>query len=175
MARVFCINCGRPLTRVRAAGRSRPLHECPRCGWIDWNNPAPTASVLILREGRVLLVRRGIPPARGAWDVPGGFIEPGESAERAARREVREELGIAVRLERVLGTFPDVYGPKRVPTLNIYFVGSVARRAAARAGDDAASFRWIPLRALPRRLAFKNNRDALRRLRMAAAGARAPR
>lgn len=165
MARVFCVRCGRPLRRARTGGRSRTPQECPNCGWIDWNNPAPTASVLILNGDRVLLVRRAVPPARGAWDVPGGFIEPGETAERAARREVREELGIAVRLERVLGTFPDVYGPERVPTLNIYFVGRLRYRGASvRAGDDAASFKWIPLRALPR-LAFKNNRDALRRLR----------
>src|SRR2546426_5623336 len=101
--RLFCIRCGARLRRVREEGRARRVGGCPRCGWIDWNNPAPTASVLVLCRGRVLLVRRAFAPARGAWDVPGGFIEAGGMAAQAARRELREEAGIAVRLERVLG------------------------------------------------------------------------
>jgi 8-oxo-dGTP diphosphatase len=122
--------------------------------------------VLLVRRGRVLMVRRAVPPSRGAWDLPGGFIEAGETAEEAARREVREELGIAVRLERVLGAIPDVYGRDRQPTLNLLFVGRMPREdAAIRAGDDAASYRWFPLDALPRRLAFRNTGRALEMLK----------
>jgi len=114
----------------------------------------------------VLLVRRAPAPARGAWDTPGGFIEAGETVEQAARRETREELGIDVRLERVLGIYPDVYGPDRRPSLNIYYVARMRGNASAvRAGDDAAAFAWFPVRALPRRMAFRNNRLALRQLK----------
>jgi 8-oxo-dGTP diphosphatase len=167
--RLFCIRCGTRLRRARHTGRARQTPGCPRCGWIDWNNPAPTASVLILKRGRVLLVRRAFAPSRGAWDIPGGFIEPGETAEAAARREVREELGIDVRLGGVVGIFPDVYGPQRMPSLNIYFLGRLGREGSPpRAGDDASSFAWFPLSAVPRRLAFKNNREALRQFRRVA-------
>ncbi len=166
MRKTFCLRCGARLRRVRGAGQTRPVLTCSRCGWIHWNNPAPTASVLILRRGRVLLVRRAVAPARGAWDTPGGFIEAGETAEQAARRETREELGIDVRLERVLGIYPDVYGPDRRPSLNIYYVARMrGDRPAVHAGDDAAAFAWFPLRALPRRMAFRNNRLALRQLK----------
>jgi len=166
MPRAFCIRCGVRLRGVRQPGRARRLGGCPRCGWIDWNNPAPAASVLVLRRGRVLLVRRAVAPARGAWDIPGGFIERGETAEHAALRELREEVGVDVRLERLLGIFPDVYGPERLPSLNLYFLGRLAHDGAAvRAGDDAAGVGWFPLDAVPRNLAFKNNRDALRALR----------
>ena len=113
-----------------------------------------------------MLVRRALAPMRGAWDVPGGFIEPGETAAQAARRELREEAGIAVRLEGVVGIYPDVYGRERSPSLNIYFVGRMrGDGAAVQAGDDAAAFGWFSLRALPRRLAFRNNREALRQLK----------
>jgi 8-oxo-dGTP diphosphatase len=115
----------------------------------------------------VLLVRRAFAPARGLWDVPGGFIEPGETAEQAARREAREELGVTVRLERVLGIYPGVYGPERRPSLNIYYVARMrGDGSAVRAGDDAAASAWFPLGALPRRMAFRNNQDAVQQLKL---------
>jgi len=161
--RQFCIRCAARLRRIREKGRRVP--GCPNCGWIDWFNPAPTVSVLILRGDRLLLVRRAFAPARGAWDVPGGFIERGETVERAARREVREELGVGVRIERFVGIFPDTYGPERLPSLNIYYLGRLRPGAGARAGDDALEYRWFPLDRIPRRMAFRNNRQAVLALR----------
>jgi 8-oxo-dGTP diphosphatase len=162
--RLFCIRCGARLRRIHERGRRVP--GCPRCGWIDWVNPAPTVSVLILRGARILLVRRAFSPARGAWDVPGGFIERGETIERAARREVREEVGVDVRIERFIGIFPDTYGPQRRPSLNIYYLGRLRRAGSrVRAGDDASECRWFPLDRVPRRMAFKNNRQAVLALR----------
>jgi 8-oxo-dGTP diphosphatase len=164
MARRYCVECGTRLRTTRDKGRRVP--GCPACGWIDWNNPAPTASVLVMRAGRVLLVRRAFAPARGAWDVPGGFVERGESAEAAGRREAREELGVDVALAQVVGIFPDRYGPKRTPSLNIYYLGRLRRPGARiRAGDDAAATGWFPLHRVPDRLAFKNNRQAIAALR----------
>ena len=164
MARLYCIRCGRRLTRGRE--RDEAVSRCPACGWIDWYNPAPTASVMILRRrsGRpeVLLVRRAFQPARGAWDVPGGFVERGETGEQAARREVREELGVEADIGRFVGAFPDVYGADRTPSFNLYFAARLTRRdAAIRVADDVSGFQWFPLHRLPARLAFKNNRRAL--------------
>ncbi len=61
----------------------------------EW--PRPAASAAIFRAGRVLLVERGKGP-RGTWSLPGGHIEPGESARDAARREVLEETGVAAEI-----------------------------------------------------------------------------
>lgn len=101
-------------------------------------------------------------PRRGAWDIPGGFVEAGERPEQAARREVKEETGVDVRLRRLLGIFPGVYGPGRAPTLNIYYIGhlkSGARTPVPK--DDVAELAWFPLDRLPARIAFANNRRAL--------------
>ncbi|HVW93411.1 MAG TPA: NUDIX domain-containing protein [Devosia sp.] len=54
------------------------------------------ASVAMLQDGRVLLIRRALEPLRGLWTLPGGRREPGESIEETAIREVREELGLDV-------------------------------------------------------------------------------
>jgi hypothetical protein len=71
-----------------------------------------------------------------------------------------------VRIERFVGIFPDTYGPKRLPSLNIYYLGRLSRGGGGvRAGDDASAFRWFPLDRVPRRMAFKNNRQAIAALR----------
>lgn len=168
MPRLYCIQCGRRLAQARERGEV--VSRCRACGWTDWFNPAPTASVLILRRDRgrraeVLLVRRAFAPARGAWDVPGGFVDRGETGEQAARREVREELGVDVEIGPFVGAFPDIYGADRAPSFNLYFAARLRRGdATIRVADDASGFRWFPLDRLPSRLAFKNNRQALRAL-----------
>ena len=55
----------------------------------------------MVRSGKVLLVRRKNPPNRGRWTVPGGLVELGESVEEAARREVKEELGVRAEVKRL--------------------------------------------------------------------------
>lgn len=63
----------------------------------------PVASVIVTSEGRVLMTRRKAGEGKLLWAFPGGEVEPGETAETAAEREVREELGLQVRAVRVLG------------------------------------------------------------------------
>jgi ADP-ribose pyrophosphatase YjhB (NUDIX family) len=58
--------------------------------------PLFAASVALVRRRRVLLIQRARPPSAGYWTLPGGRLEPGETAEACAAREVREELGLAV-------------------------------------------------------------------------------
>jgi ADP-ribose pyrophosphatase YjhB (NUDIX family) len=63
--------------------------------------PLVGAGALVVRKGRILLVRRKNPPNRGRWTVPGGLVELGESVEEAARREVKEELGVRAEVGRL--------------------------------------------------------------------------
>ena len=98
----------------------------------------------------MLLARRAVAPLRGYWDVVGGFVEPGETADHAARREVREELGVDVRLERLLGILPGVYGPEKKATLNIYYVGQlVLLRHVRMRRDDWRPNPWLKSTRLP--------------------------
>lgn len=57
----------------------------------------------------MIVLVRGRDPGKGGWDLPGGFVDPGETAEEALRREVREEIGLEVATMRYLGSWPNVY------------------------------------------------------------------
>lgn len=63
---------------------------------------------VVIRDGKVLLIRRGKPPLRGRWMIPGGTVELGESLEQAVVREVREETGLVVRPHEPLAIFDQV-------------------------------------------------------------------
>ena len=60
------------------------------------------ASIAVFKGDTVLLVQRGRAPFRGLWSLPGGSIEPGESAREAALRELKEETGITAEIEGVV-------------------------------------------------------------------------
>ena len=95
---------------------------CPSCGTlvVRYSNPLPTADVVIYDEKHgIVLVRRGTPPLGMA--LPGGFIEEGESAEHAAVREMKEETGLDVKLEGVLGVYSWPLRDMRCHTLTTVF------------------------------------------------------
>lgn len=158
----FCLACGSRLRAVTLEGRRR--RRCPRCGWVFYANPVPASIALLVRRGRVLLGRRARPPYAGTWDLPGGFIEAGETPERALARELREEIGVGVRRARLVGFATDRYGPRGFPVLAVIYRVTPASWAV-RAADDVSELRWFAIARLPwRAIAFPGMRRALRRV-----------
>jgi 8-oxo-dGTP diphosphatase len=157
----FCISCGARLGPVRDQGRRRL--RCPRCRWTYYANPVPATAALIVHRGRVLLGRRARPPYAGTWDLPGGFLESGETPERGLGREMREELGVGVRRLRFLGFARDRYGPGGFEVLVMLFrVTPTSWRM--RAADDVSELRWFPVERVPyRAIAFAGLRRLVRR------------
>lgn len=160
-----CVRCGTPLRRV-----TRPTRReiaCPRCRFLIFDYPRACAGVVLLKGALVLALRRAHTPRRGWLDLPGGFLEAGEDLERGARRELREETGLAAGRLDFLGLYWDHYalpGFGRFPTLNFYWIGRW-RSGTPRAMDDAASAAWRPLASLGRpgdRLAWRHLTAVLR-------------
>jgi len=106
---------------------------------------------------QVLLVRRGIPPYKGRWALPGGFVLEDEDLDAAAHRELLEETGISGHLEQLA-----TYGaPRRDPRGRVIAVAYLALLPASptpTAGSDAADASWHPVTTPPSRLAFDHDR-----------------
>lgn len=127
--------------------------------------PALTADALLLKGHEVLLIRRAREPFRGAWAIPGGFVEVGERVEDAARRELVEETGLRGDIVDLLGVWSDPARDPRGHTVTVAFVckvGGIVDVAAGTgrarghvgalapvAGDDAGEARWFDLDKLP--------------------------
>lgn len=112
-------------------------------------NPILAASAVVRdEEGRLLLVQRANPPDKGCWTLPGGRVDPGETLEQAAIREVFEETGLTVSIVRELGQLDVPDGAGGVFEIHDFLAGKVGGEAAA--GDDAAAIGWFRADELPK-------------------------
>ena len=108
--------------------------------------------------GEIALVRRSIEPGYGKWVFPGGYVDRGEEPRVAAVREAREEAGLEIRLDGLIGIY--AY-PGATPIVLVYAAAVVGGRLEA--ADESLEAAWYDPQAIPwDELAFPSTRDALR-------------
>ncbi len=98
----FCSNCAHQLVLKIPEGDHLPRFVCTNCGMIHYQNPKLVLGCVPEWEGRILLCRRAIEPRLGYWTVPAGFMENGETLQRAAARECHEEALATVEIGSLL-------------------------------------------------------------------------
>jgi ADP-ribose pyrophosphatase YjhB (NUDIX family) len=152
----YCPKCGGPYSTQTENNKL----FCLNCDVVTYLNSKPTASTLIIDGDKVLLGKRRSEPAKGKWDVIGGFLDYHEHPEVGAIREAKEETGLDVKVEKLLGIFMDEYGPDKYSTLNICYVVSVIGGNPI-AGDDIEELKWFSSNQIPSDIAFKNGKDML--------------
>lgn len=139
----FCAECGHELGEREVGRHVRPW--CPACGTTVFLDPKLAVAVLLEDSGRLLLGRRGQGVASpGKWSFPAGFVDRGERVENAAIREAREETGLAVRLDALIG----LYSASGNPTVLAAYAATATGGALA-AGDDLTELAFFRLDALP--------------------------
>lgn len=162
----FCPRCG--VAREPASQGARPL-RCEACGFLFFFNPAVAVAALVVRgDGKALFIRRATEPARGRLALVGGFVDVGESAEQALRREVREEVQLELDQVRWLSSHPNDYSYQGTiyPVVDLFFLARTPDHDRAAALERVASFEWIdPNDVDLDDLAFPSMRDAVTRAR----------
>ncbi len=88
--------------------------KCNACSFTYFHNTAAAAAAILEYDGKILFIRREREPRKGKLDLPGGFIDPNESAEDGLNRELQEELGITLDTMKYIGSAPNVYKYKNV-------------------------------------------------------------
>lgn len=110
------------------------------------DRPQVAVGAIVFEKERVLLVRRGQPPAKGLWAIPGGKIELGETLQEAAEREIREETGINIRAGAPVFTF-DLVDRDDIGRIRFHYVivDLIADYidGELQSGDDALEARWV--------------------------------
>ncbi len=136
----FCPHCGSNLFEARSARE----FLCGACGFNFFiNASAAVAAIIVDNKGRVMLTRRARDPWKGKLDLPGGFVDPGESLEQALRRELKEELGVELTSLNYLCSFPNeyVFSGFKVRTTDAAFVCTIADTNIS-AHDDINEIIW---------------------------------
>ena len=113
--------------------------------------PVVGVGVVVLRGNDVLLVRRGEPPRKDQWSIPGGKQERGETVRDAAHREIREETGVEIALIGLVDVVDGIRRDETGAAISHYTLIDFAAEwvsGEAVAGDDAAEARWTPLDGL---------------------------
>lgn len=155
----YCPRCGNEID-----SSTEPPH-CASCDITYYRNAKPCASVLIIKDGKVLLAKRANEPHKGEYDIVGGFMEADELPEAAAIREAKEETGLDIRVTSLLGVYVDRYGENGDYTLNLHYIGEIIG-GEEKAMDDVAELEWLPIKDVPLNDGFQNTRDGLRDLKM---------
>ena len=110
--------------------------------------PVVGIGAVILKEGKILLEKRGNEPAKGQWSVPGGAVEVGEPLEEAVRREIKEETGLDGQTSRLLDVVDQVNldekGKIQFHYVIIDYLVKV-KNGEPKPASDADALKWVPL------------------------------
>ena len=162
----YCPLCGAAVEHREIDGRERAY--CPDCERVLWRTGVPGVAVAVVDGDRVCCIRRGQPPAEGAWALPGGHPEHDEPLAAGAARELEEETGLVVApddLEPVRTRLST--GPERNHASVHFGVSRAATTGATEAGDDADAVAFLTPDAYDERESLAHDRatveEAVRR------------
>lgn len=150
----FCPNCKNPLTHLGVR-----LINCKKCGFhFYFSSYLVNAAILENKNGEILLVKRAYDPKKGWWDLPGGFMEPGETLEESIKREALEELNVEIDNVRYLTSTADHYLYKNIdyPTTGFTVTAKIIKGLLT-PKDDVAGIGFFKKDKIPfSRIAFKS-------------------
>ncbi|MFZ5816581.1 MAG: NUDIX domain-containing protein [Bacillota bacterium] len=154
----FCPQCGGRLALQFVPRDQKERLVCQDCAFIFYQDPKVSACTIPLIDGKVVLARRAIEPARGCWVFPGGYMERGETVAEAAERETLEEVNLRVRVTHPVGIYSY---PTSIVVVIVFHCEVVGGELAV--GSETLEVRTFDFDEIPwDELAFSSTRDGLR-------------
>ena len=142
--------------------------RCEDCGFIYYFNPSSaTVAVIINDKKEILVATRANEPAKGTYDLPGGFVDMDESAENAVMREVEEETGLKIQSVQYLFSIPNLYmySGFEVETTDMFFLCKIEGNYDFTAYDDVSELRFIPISQLdPAKFGLRSIKQGIERI-----------
>lgn len=138
----FCPRCGSGFF-IQNTPKSK---LCKDCNFEMYVNASAAVALFILNsENQLLVCKRAKDPAKGTFDLPGGFVDENETIEQAILREAKEELNVRVQNSSYLFSIPNQYEYSgwTIPTIDLFFLCEVENFADLKADDDVAGFEFI--------------------------------
>jgi NAD+ diphosphatase len=153
----YCPRCGCKDFKTKDQGHSFRCEECQFVYYL--NNSAAVACLIFDKEGKLLLTRRAIEPAKGMLDLPGGFVDPMERVEDTVVREIKEELGVNITSAEYLVSFPNeyIYSGFSVFTVDLAFVCTIDDPEAIVPDDDVSEIEYISLNEIEKEKLCSNS------------------
>lgn len=155
----FCPRCSKPLKPQVLDGTERMVCQAVECGFIFYQNPVPAAGAILVKDDKILLVKRAHPPKIGWWCIPAGFMEWREHPGETAVREIREETGLIIELTGLFDVYSGDDDPRANCVLLLYLANIVGGKLEA--ADDALEVRFFGFDELPDNIAFEAHNQAL--------------
>ena len=133
---------------------------------MNYNSPKLTVDGVVIKDKKILLIKRKKQPFKGKWALPGGFVEYGEKTEDATVREVLEETGLKTKISHLVGVYSDPDRDPRGHIITIVYLLEICEEEL-KSGNDASDVMFFDLKELPE-LAFDHDiiiKDAIRSVR----------
>ena len=125
--------------------------------------PYLTVDGLVVEKGKVLMIKRAHFPFVDSWVLPGGHVEYGETTEKAVKREMKEELGVSVKIKKIIGVYSN---PKRDPRYHTVTIAYLLKKGKGkiRLNEEAHEFKYFSLEKLSQNIGF-DHKEILRDLK----------
>ena len=140
------------------------MENCKLC---SFNNPKPSVTAIIVRDGKMLMLRRNEEPFKGMWDLPGGYLHGIETHEQALKRELLEELGIVELkgfeyITQIAGT--STFEEKTIPIISSFYLVNIGDDEIV-LNEENSEYHFVPIRDIKiDEVAFDSNQQALKEI-----------
>jgi len=136
--------------------------NCELCGF---KNPKATATAIIIKENKILLLKRGQEPLKGQWDLPGGYMQEKETPKEALKREIKEEIGTDDTQFTFMKTLPgtSLWKEEQFPVLSHFFLTQINDQI--KLSDENQEYNFFDLKSVKiENIAFDSNKEIIKYL-----------